>query len=40
VIRDLLGRKLNMFIETVERSHRTDRSDISQPASRIAHLAS
>ena len=35
---DLLGRKLNVFIETVERSHRTDRSDISDPASHIAHL--
>ncbi len=37
---DLLGRKLNAFIETVERSHRTNRSDIPHPASRIAHLAS
>jgi four helix bundle protein len=37
---DLLGRKLNVFIDSVERSHRTDRSDISHPASRIAHLAS
>ena len=37
---DLLGRKLNVFIESVERSHRTDRSDIPHPASPIAHLAS
>lgn len=37
---DLLGRKLNVFIEGVERSHRTERSGISDPASRIAHLAS
>jgi four helix bundle protein len=37
---DLLGRKLNVFIETVERSHRTDRDEISHPAPRIAHLAS
>ena len=37
---DLLGRRLNVFIETVERSHRTDRGVISNPASRIAHLAS
>ena len=36
---DLLGRKLNVFIETVERSHRTSR-EISHPAPRIAHLAS
>jgi four helix bundle protein len=36
---DLPGRKLNVFIETVERSHRTNR-DISHPAPRIAHLAS
>src|SRR5438094_3790396 len=35
---DLLGRKLNVFIETVERSHRTDRSNISDPESHIAHL--
>jgi 23S rRNA-intervening sequence protein len=34
------GRKLNVFINSVERSHRTDRSDISDPGSRIAHLAS
>jgi four helix bundle protein len=34
---DLLGRKLNVFIDSVERSHRTDRSDIPNPASRIAH---
>ncbi len=37
---DLLGRKLNAFIDSVERSHRTGRSDISERASRIAHLAS
>ena len=36
---DLLGRKINVFIESVERSHRTNR-DISHHASRIAHLAS
>lgn len=36
---DLLGRKLNIFIESVERSHRTNRNDISDPGSRIAHLA-
>jgi four helix bundle protein len=36
---DLLGRKLNVFIDTVERSHRTDRRDIADPESRIAHLA-
>jgi four helix bundle protein len=39
---DLLGRKLNVFIDSVERSHRTHRthrSDISDPGSRIAHLA-
>jgi four helix bundle protein len=36
---DLLGRKLNVFINTVERSHRTNR-DISSHASRIAPLAS
>lgn len=35
---DLLGRKLNFFIETVERSHRTERGDIPNPASRITHL--
>ncbi len=35
---DLLGRKLNVFIETVERSHRTDRGEISNRASRVAHL--
>src|SRR2546430_6382230 len=34
---DLLGRRLNVFIEAVEREHRVDRSDISHPASRIAH---
>src|SRR5438552_15256798 len=37
---DLLGRKLNVFIDSVERSHRTDRRDIPEPESRIAHLAS
>jgi hypothetical protein len=37
---DLLGRKLNVSIDSVERLHRTNRSDISGPASRIAHLAS
>jgi four helix bundle protein len=37
---DLLGRKLNVFIDSVEGSHRTDRSDISESGSRIAHLAS
>jgi four helix bundle protein len=36
---DLLDRKLNVFIDSVERSHRTHRSDISDPGSRIAHLA-
>src|SRR4029077_12514662 len=30
---DLVGRKLNVFIETVERSHRTDRGEISNRAS-------
>jgi len=37
---DLLGRKLNVFIDSVERSHRTDRGNIPDRASRIAHLAS
>ena len=37
---DLLGRKLNVFIDSVERSHRTDRSKIPVPESRIANLAS
>ena len=37
---DLLGRKLNVFIDSVERLHRTNRSDIAEPASRITHLAS
>ena len=36
---DLLGRKLNVFIDSVERSHRTNR-DISHHTSRIAQLAS
>src|SRR5207249_9976349 len=35
---DLLGRKLNVFIDSVERSYRTDHRDISDPATRIAHL--
>jgi four helix bundle protein len=34
---DLLGRKLNVFIEAVEREHRTS---IPQPATRIPHPAS
>ncbi|HXM32413.1 MAG TPA: four helix bundle protein [Chthoniobacterales bacterium] len=33
---DLLGRKLNVFIESVEREHRTG---IPHPASRISHPA-
>ena len=37
---DLLGRKLNVFIDSVERLHRTNRRDIPKPESRIAHLAS
>lgn len=37
---DLLGRRLNVFIETVERSHRTERANIPNRASRIAHLTS
>jgi len=37
---DLLGRKLNVFIDSVELLHRTNRSDIPKPESRIAHLAS
>jgi four helix bundle protein len=37
---DLLGRKLNVFIDSVEHSHRTNRNDASDPASRIAHLVS
>ena len=36
---DLLGRKLNVFIGSVERLHRTNRSDIAEPASRITHHA-
>jgi len=40
---DLLGRKLNVFIEAVEREHRTDlphpASRIAQPETRIAHPA-
>ena len=37
---DLVGRKLNVFIDSVERLHRTDRSNSPDPASRIAHLPS
>jgi four helix bundle protein len=37
---DLLGRKLNVFIDSVERSHRIDRRDISNRESRITQLAS
>ena len=37
---DLLGRKLNVFIETVERSHRTERAGFPNRAPRIAHLTS
>ena len=37
---DLLGRKLNVFIDSVGRLHRTNRRDIPKPESRIAHLAS
>ena len=37
---DLLGRKINVFTETVERSHRTQRSEIPNLGSRIPHLAS
>jgi four helix bundle protein len=36
---DLLGRKLNVFIESVQRGHQTVREDISNPVSRTAHLA-
>ena len=36
---DLLGRKISVFIESVERSHRTNR-DVPHPTSRIAQLAS
>ena len=36
---DLLGRKLNVFIESVERLHRANRRDIPERVSRIAHLA-
>src|SRR5438034_8031256 len=35
---DLVGRKLNVFIGSVERSHPTHHSDISHPDSLIAHL--
>src|SRR6266496_6792931 len=37
---DLLGRKLNVFIDSVERLHRSNRGDIPNPATRIAHLVS
>ena len=37
---DLLGRKLNVFIESVQREHRTVRDESSNPASRNAYLAS
>ena len=37
---DLLGRKLNVFIGSVEHSHRIDRRGVPNPESRIAHLAS
>ena len=37
---DLLGRKLNVFIGSVERLHRTNRRDSPKPESRIAHLVS
>jgi len=37
---DLPGRKLNVFIEGVERDHRTGRSDIPHPESRIPDRAS
>jgi len=36
---DLIGRKLSVFIDSVGRSHRTNRRDISDPGSRITHLA-
>jgi hypothetical protein len=36
---DLLERKLNVFIKTVERSHRTERADFPDRAPRIAHLS-
>jgi four helix bundle protein len=37
---DLRGRKLNVFIDSVEPSHRTDGSDIPNPVPRIAHPVS
>ena len=37
---DLLGRKINVFIESVERSHRTQRSEIPNLGPGIPHLAS
>ena len=36
---DLLGRKLNVFIQGVEREHRPGRCDNPQPATRIPHPA-
>src|ERR1043166_4809521 len=36
----LFGRKLNFFIDSIERVHRTNRSEIPSPASRIAHFVS
>ena len=35
---DLLGRKLNVFIEGVEREHRTVNDNIANPESRITYL--
>jgi four helix bundle protein len=37
---DLLGRKLNVFIEGVEREHRTVRDDISDPVTRTTYPSS
>ena len=37
---DLLGRKLNVFIDAVERDHRVGPREIPSPASRNSHLAS
>ena len=37
---DLLGRKLNVLIDSVERSHRIDCRDTSNRESRIPQLAS
>ncbi len=36
---DLLGRKLNVFIGSVEGLHRTNRHDIPKPESPVTHLA-